>query len=114
MLSLDEISWTYQLEDGQCKDSMALATAKYCGIDTEVLKQAAQLQKEFDSHCRPSLFNPSAGSLYLNSTPDEPDEEGADKEDDMKAVGDLAEKGGDAKISSSAISSIGPTQCPMN
>jgi hypothetical protein len=71
LVSPDEkegVQWTYQLEDGQCKDSMALTTAKQYGINKEILNRAQSLMNVFDDICRPSTStSPSSASSSFSS-----------------------------------------------
>jgi hypothetical protein len=44
--------WTYLLEEGSCRDSMALHTGRQFGLDEAVLARAAELTEAFDIVCR--------------------------------------------------------------
>jgi hypothetical protein len=65
------VQWTYQLEDGQCKDSMALTTAKQYGINKKILNRAQSLMNVFDDICRPSACPSSASSSFSSGTEDD-------------------------------------------
>jgi len=49
-----EPEWTYQLEHGTCRDSLALHTGRRCGLGNAVVARAAQLSASFDVLCRPN------------------------------------------------------------
>lgn len=40
--------WTYRLEDGFCRNSMAFATARAFGVPAEIIDRAFQIQQEYD------------------------------------------------------------------
>jgi len=42
----EDASWTYKLEDGECRDSLALVTAKHFGVPEKVLDRAKVLKEE--------------------------------------------------------------------
>jgi len=51
---LFEPEWTYRLEHGTCRDSLALHTGRRCGLGDAVVARAAQLSASFDVLCRPN------------------------------------------------------------
>lgn len=52
--------WTYKLEDGKCRDSLAVYTARYYKIPEFILTRSNQLARIFDDKCR-------AGSTSISS-----------------------------------------------
>jgi hypothetical protein len=40
--------WTYHLEDGFCRNSMAFATARKFGVSGELIERALEIQQEYD------------------------------------------------------------------
>ena len=52
--SSGEMDWSYLLQDGECADSMALHTAKACGLPLPLIERAGQLAARFDAICRPT------------------------------------------------------------
>lgn len=60
--------WTYVLEEGECRDSLALVTARQFGLAPALLRRAADLAEAFDSICR-SPTVASFSSFTSSSSP---------------------------------------------
>lgn len=58
--------WTYELMDGRCTDSLAMITARECGVPESIIARAKELSALFDN----GMENPvicSASELSTNS-----------------------------------------------
>ena len=48
MVTEQDFHWTYRMEDGVCRDSLALVTAARFGLPETIIRRAAAFSESFD------------------------------------------------------------------